>query len=204
MTPPTAERMSDEAVALDLEQFKGHTPGPWKISGADGNYGYAIHTPDGKSFVAVWPTSADGTRFPCTENARLIAAAPELLRLVESLQHEIADLRRDAERMDALINTPHTDEWFEAVRFEAAHQIERWGADHDAGKQPHDWFWLLGYLGGKALASALRGDTEKAKHHTISSGAMLLNWFRAMTGDSNLMRPGIDDAALAANAPKVG
>lgn len=104
---------------------------------------------------------------------------------------ELAELRAEVERLNGLINTPHTDEWFEAVRFEAAHQIERWGADHDAGKEPPDWFWLLGYLGGKALRAALDGDIEKAKHHTVSSGAMLLNWFRAMVGDSTAMRPGI-------------
>lgn len=93
--------------------------------------------------------------------------------------------------LDALINTPHTDEWFAAVRLEAAHQIQRWGTDHDAGKQPADWFWLLGYLGQKAMAAQMAGDEQKAKHHTISSGAMLLNWFRAMVGDTNAMRPGI-------------
>lgn len=104
---------------------------------------------------------------------------------VEELQAEIA-------RLNAMINTPHTDEWFEAVRLEAAHQIERWGTAHDAGKQPADWFWLLGYLGQKAMTSAMAGDETKARHHTISSGAMLLNWFRAMVRDSTAMRPGMD------------
>ncbi|MEW6460420.1 MAG: hypothetical protein AB1459_04760 [Pseudomonadota bacterium] len=93
--------------------------------------------------------------------------------------------------LNALINTPHTDEWFDAVRLEAAHQIQRWGTDHDAGKQPADWFWLLGYLGQKAMTAQIAGDEQKAKHHTISSGAMLLNWFRALVGDTNAMRPGI-------------
>lgn len=103
-----------------------------------------------------------------------------------------ADLLTRIAHLESLINTPHTDEWFEAVRLEAAHQIERWGASHDAGKQPSDWFWLLGYLGGKALAAAVKGDHEKAKHHTISTGAACLNWFRAMTGDTQAMRPGAD------------
>ena len=110
-----------------------------------------------------------------------------------------SDLLARIAHLESLINTPHTDEWFEAVRLEAAHQVERWGSAHqverwgsahDAGKQPSDWFWLLGYLGGKALAAAIKGDHEKAKHHTISTGAACLNWFRAMTGDSNAMRPG--------------
>lgn len=113
------------------------------------------------------------------------------------LESQVSALRADAARFRGLINTPHTDDWFSAVRLEAAHQIERWGADHDTGKQPHDWFWLLGYLGGKALASAMSGNIEKAKHHTISSGAALLNWFRALTGDSTRMRPGIDTPSAA-------
>ncbi|RRV29617.1 hypothetical protein EGJ23_01380 [Pseudomonas sp. o96-267] len=105
--------------------------------------------------------------------------------------HSLMTVAQHRRILDALINTPHTDEWFDAVRLEAAHQIQRWGTDHDAGKQPADWFWLLGYLGQKAMTAQIAGDEQKAKHHTISSGAMLLNWFRAMVGDTNAMRPGI-------------
>lgn len=103
-------------------------------------------------------------------------------------------LKAELDGLRKLIDTPHTDEWFQAVRLEAAHQINRWGTEQDAGKAPTDWFWLIGYLGGKALAASLAGNTEKAKHHTISSGAALLNWFRALVGDSSVMRPGIDNA----------
>lgn len=108
--------------------------------------------------------------------------------VVEELEAKDAEIAR----LNALINTPHTDEWFDGVRLEAAHQIERWGTEHDAGKQPADWFWLLGYLGQKAMTAAMTGDVEKARHHTISSGAMLLNWFRSIVGDSGAMRPGTD------------
>ncbi|KJU81030.1 hypothetical protein N619_01325 [Ectopseudomonas oleovorans] len=108
--------------------------------------------------------------------------------------HSLMTVAQHRRILDALINTPHTDEWFDAVRLEAAHQIQRWGTDHDAGKQPADWFWLLGYLGQKAMTVQIAGDEQKAKHHTISSGAMMLNWFRAMVGDTNAMRPGIAPA----------
>ncbi|UZZ09013.1 hypothetical protein NDO41_16590 [Ectopseudomonas mendocina] len=108
--------------------------------------------------------------------------------------HSLMTVAQHRRILDALINTPHTDEWFDAVRLEAAHQIQRWGTDHDAGKQPADWFWLLGYLSQKAMTAQIAGDEQKAKHHTISSGAMLLNWFRAMVGDTNAMRPGIAPA----------
>lgn len=111
---------------------------------------------------------------------------------------ENAELKAEVKRLRGLINTPHTDEWIEAVKLEAAHQIERWGTQNDEGKSPTDWFWLLGYLGGKAVWAATHGDAEKAKHHTISSGAVLLNWFRYMVGDDASFRPGISNEAQAA------
>lgn len=101
--------------------------------------------------------------------------------------------RAELERLRALINTPHTAEFFTAVELEAAHQVEKHGARHDAGKEPSDWFWLLGYLSGKALAAFVRGDREKGLHHIISSAAALLNWHRNVTGVSTSMRPGIKD-----------
>jgi hypothetical protein len=94
--------------------------------------------------------------------------------------------------LEALINTPKTDDFFEAVRLEAAHQVERWGTAHDSGKEQQDWFWLIGYLAGKVLASAIKGDHEKALHHTVSSAAVLLNWHRQLSGESTAMRPGIE------------
>ncbi len=108
---------------------------------------------------------------------------------------EVAQLRAEVARLNALINTPTTDDWLKGVQLEAAHQIERWGADHDAGKSPLDWFWLIGYLSQKAATSAMAGDEHKAKHHTISTAAALLNWHRAIVGENNQMRPGIDAEA---------
>lgn len=101
----------------------------------------------------------------------------------------------ERDRLHELINTPHVDDFLEAVRLEAAHQCERFGVDNDAGKAPSDWFWLIGYLAGKALAAAIKGDTQKALHHTISSGAALLNWHAHMSGERTRMRPGIEPPA---------
>lgn len=94
--------------------------------------------------------------------------------------------------LEALINTPQAGEFFEAVRIEAAHQTERWGSQHDAGKEAQDWFWLLGYLGGKALAAIMKGDAEKALHHTVSSAAVLFNWHAAVLKDSHPSRSELD------------
>lgn len=107
--------------------------------------------------------------------------------------------RAELERLRALVNAPQLHDFAQAVVLEAAHQRERWGAEHDAGKEPSDWFWLLGYLSGKALRSHIEGDTDKALHHTISSAAALANWHAAVNGVHTGMRPGIDTAALEAD-----
>jgi hypothetical protein len=109
-------------------------------------------------------------------------------------------LARIAE-LEAKINTPVTDDWFEGVRLEAVHQQERWGSDHDAGKTPLDWFWLIGYLAQKAAHSAIAGDADKAKHHTISTAAALRNWHRHIVGEDTSMRPGIMPPADYAECP---
>ena len=98
----------------------------------------------------------------------------------------------EVERDQALLtlNTPELHDFARAVRLEGAHQRERWGTEHDEGKTPADWFWLIGYLAGKALASHLKGDADKALHHTITAAAALANWHSAILGNTN-MRPGI-------------
>jgi hypothetical protein len=104
----------------------------------------------------------------------------------------IVSLQAEVQRLTALLNTPQTADWAESVKIEAAHQRERWGSDHDAGKSPADWFWLIGYLAGKTLQAAVVGNTDKALHHTISAGAALANWHLALSGTDTRMRPGIE------------
>lgn len=104
----------------------------------------------------------------------------------------VRELETEVQRLNSLINTPHTHDFLEAVRLEMPHQRERHGAAHDAGKKPADWFWLVGYLAGKALHALVSGNIEKAKHHVITTAAALGNWFLAITGESTVMRPGIE------------
>ena len=107
---------------------------------------------------------------------------------VQSINARMLDgAAAELERLHALINTPHTAEFLEAVKLEAIHQRERWGNEHDAGKTDADWFWLVGYLTGKALHKP-----EKKVHHIITTAAALLNWHAAVTGVDTRMRPGID------------
>jgi hypothetical protein len=82
------------------------------------------------------------------------------------------------------INTPEIDDFLSAVKNEALHQRERWGVDQDGGKEPADWFWLVGYLAGKALHD-VKG---KRLHHIITTGAALLNWHAHAIGAYARMR----------------
>ena len=105
---------------------------------------------------------------------------------------ELASVTAQHDRLLALIHNPHTDDFLESVRTEAAHQRERWGTEHDAGKGAPDWFWLLGYLAGKALHAWKSGEDEKLKHHVITTAAACLNWHAQVSGVSDAMRPGIE------------
>jgi hypothetical protein len=109
----------------------------------------------------------------------------------QALERQAREARARTLELEHLINAPEIGNFLEGVRLEAAHQVERWGADHDEGKDPASWFWLLGYLAGKALAAAIAGDLEKALHHTISTAAACLNWHARLTGTRTAMRPGI-------------
>lgn len=115
-------------------------------------------------------------------------------RYFEHNGHVVACPRCEVQRLRKLINTPRTDDWIEAVKLEAAHQVERWGVEDRAGKGAADWFWLLGYLSGKALASFIKGDAEKGLHHIVSSAAVLLNWHRNVTGEITSFRPASGEA----------
>jgi hypothetical protein len=81
----------------------------------------------------------------------------------------------EARKLRALLNTPELLDFAKAVQLEAAHQRARWGSDHDAGKTDADWFWLIGYLAGKALHNP-GGDPREAtppNHHRRGGGVQL-------------------------------
>lgn len=121
----------------------------------------------------------------------LVGAAPRVEP--EPLPDPDAALRESVRR--ELLDTPELRSFSDAITLEALHQRDRWGSKHDAGKEPADWFWLLGHLAGKALKAAQSGDTEKALHHCVSSAAVLANWHAALLGTDTSMRPGIERPA---------
>lgn len=114
--------------------------------------------------------------------------------------------------LHALVNSPQTADFLESTRLEVVHQVQRWGTVHDRAKRPADWFWLVGYLAGKALHAAHEVDhlsrlslpspgtvqtierhREKALHHTISTAALLANWHTALKLGSSEFTPGASD-----------
>lgn len=107
---------------------------------------------------------------------------------IETLQQALAELFK----LRALLNTPELEDFDKAVPLEAAHQVQRWGTAHDDGKEPEDWFWLVGYLAGKALAAWRAGDLDKAKHHCVSAAAALRNWHAHVRSGTSTMRPGVE------------
>ena len=139
----------------------------------------------------------------------MVARELELLPCVHITQGEAEALHaaaRECNRLQALINTPELLDFDKGAFLEAVHQLERWSSDHDGGKEPTDWFWLIAYLSGKALhhhaeatrltQAGLEHDSvehhqKKAVHHVITSAAALKHWHSAVLGKSTAMRPGI-------------
>lgn len=96
---------------------------------------------------------------------------------VERMSKE--ELIQEIYRLSGLINNPHVADFLEGVRIEQAFQDETRDLD-DHHKSPFDWFWTCGYLCQKAASAALSGDYHKAKHHTISTAALMYNWFKRL------------------------
>jgi DNA polymerase III epsilon subunit-like protein len=90
---------------------------------------------------------------------------------------ELAGMRlQRIKELETILNTPEFHDFIKAVPLEAAHQVQRWGTEHDAGKEPQDWFWLIGYVAGKALRAVLDMNWEKALHHCVTIAACACNW----------------------------
>lgn len=137
------------------------------------------------------------------KSGMIVSNIPEMVRGIRKARTAVAaliarnsELEAERDALRDLVNSPELHDFASGAVLEAAHQVERWGSEHDAGKTPADWFWLVGYLAGKALHAQTSGNVEKALHHTISTAGALANWHRAING-ANDMRPGIIPPALA-------
>lgn len=112
---------------------------------------------------------------------------------MEGTLRTIRELHSERDRLHALVNNPLTEDFLHAVRAEVGHQVQRWGTAHDRAKSPADWFWLVGYLAGKALHAHAAGDEAKALHHSISTAAVLANWHAHILTRGGAFTPGHSD-----------
>ena len=196
VSPPSASALSPPALELLDEAVKALTP-PTTMGQISPT---AVEMP--------WPNLPAGSRLVTSAYPRSVvseygnARAAErdvFWRSVLAAQDDSSsaglneDERAELERLRGLVNSPETRNFLLGVRNEVAHQVERWGTVHDRAKEPQDWFWLLVYLGGKALKAHAEGDTEKALHHCISSAAVLANWHLHVKIGAGLMQPGSSD-----------
>jgi len=94
------------------------------------------------------------------------------------LQSELTASKEDNKKLNQIINNPELDNFISAIKTEAAHQIKRWGSEHDKGKSPEDWMWVIAYLSTKATQAHRYKDFDKYKHHIITTAAACLNWHR--------------------------
>lgn len=103
--------------------------------------------------------------------------------LLEDFENEIDDAIR--ERLD----TPEMLDFLRAVKVEAQHQRDRWKKT-DPMKSDADWYWLIGYLGGKALMDPHEPEDERTSldrrlHRIITVAAAAYNWHEAAKGGKN-------------------
>lgn len=114
----------------------------------------------------------------------LDAAALDLVRWA-------LDRARAGDALRAEVDSAPTADYLEAVKLEAAHQRERWGVEHDAGKRIEDWMALMVRLMGKLVESHWAGDRAKLLHHVVTGAAVLANMHANLIGRDARMRPGL-------------
>lgn len=116
-----------------------------------------------------------------------------LLAEAELVRDRLAEFAEKTAKYDA-INTPELYDFVAATINEALHQRERWGVEADGGKTDADWFWLIGYLAGKALHNPPKdnmGSVDARLHRIITVAAAAANWHGATLGTYPQMRPGV-------------
>jgi len=111
---------------------------------------------------------------------------------IKRLEDALADERMEHNLLKELLSRPEIDDFWEGIVTEGAHQRQRWGDAHDRSKSAENWFWLVGYLSGKALRASIEGDKAKAQHHTISAAAALFQWHQAIKADETERGIGAD------------
>lgn len=139
-------------------------------------------------------------------NSVLDAAHDHYAAQITAMAEQLRQATEARDAAEAKLNSPELIDFATAVVQEASHQRVRWPSEHDAGKGPADWLWLVGVLAGRALdhhksANMWDGEEsayhrEKAVHHCITAAAALANWHAHVLGLHTGMRPGMHASGL--------
>lgn len=151
-----------------------------------------------------------------------------MMMLTTNEHAELVAARNERDRLHALINTAELVDFAKAVHLEAVHQEIRWGSADREGKQPGNWFWLVGELSSRALHhhkeaerlagmrsatnlgvdvidASIKHHREKAVHHCITAAAALAHWHASVLGKHTAMQPGhAPSSALATTLEGAG
>lgn len=130
----------------------------------------AVPTGPKEELVAALLRLGEGAAAEAITENKPIAGAPVTSEYVAALEAKAA-----------LLDAPEIHDFAKAVVFEAAHQRSRWSTEHDGDKTDADWFWLIGYLAGKALHTATE-DNDKLLHRIVTVAAAACNWHAAKLG----------------------
>ena len=132
-----------------------------------------------------WPTKGWDSKVSL---AKAESDAEQALSSSNALDYWKGEIRKAKAEV---LNHPEISNFVKGVIIEAQHQRERWGSEHDGGKSPEDWLWLIAYLATKATQANRYGDQEKYLHHIITAAAACANWHANVTGSDSSMRPGL-------------
>jgi hypothetical protein len=117
-------------------------------------------------------------------NANLENQDQNLAKQLEDTLLLLAQVTLERDIAQAQLNTPELHDFAKGVVLEAAHQRLAWSPEHDAQKSAPDWFWLLGYLVGKAVQADKENNTDKVFHHIITTAAACANWHAHVTREN--------------------
>lgn len=91
------------------------------------------------------------------------------------LEAELKEAHAEIERLTGIIHTPESDDFIKGMSIEAEYQREAWEVD-DALKTPAQWLANIAWLAAKAVTALVSGDTEKARHHMVTTAACCKRW----------------------------
>jgi len=112
------------------------------------------------------------------EMSRIKPLSPAIEAAFVSLRQEVSRLRNLNSALINRLNNPEINNFVEGVTIEAAHQVERWGEEHDASKTFEQWVALMTRLLGKFVDANWNHEGDKALHHLITLAAVCANAHR--------------------------